>query len=97
MSNSVFLECNKVENVVTHAVWHEIRGWDDYSSGDISMDEGDIPTTDLDLLQHCMDHLIEMPCGLADALDGALEFELGITINGTFHEWDEIKHILGKK
>ena len=95
MSNQIYIDCNKVENVVSKTIHYEIKTWDNYNSGDTSIGEDEIPANDLDCLQYCKDYGSDASIGICDVIDGILEFCSGVTINATWYEWEEIKHIFG--
>ncbi len=95
MPNTIFINVNKVENVVTKKIYHEIEVWDDYNSASISITKEDIPKTDLDALQYCIDYGSDDCLGLSDVIDAILEYRSCVTINGTFYDWNEIKQLFG--
>jgi len=95
MSNSAHIDVEKCENVVTKAVYYRISAFDNYNTGDVSIEEDQIPQTDIDALQYCIDNASDMSHGICDIVDSLLEYQKGVTINGTFYDWDEIKGCFG--
>ena len=63
--------------------------WDDYEKAYDNTWES-IPENDLDVLQKCLDSEDEIFIGMMDTL---LENQSGVYINGTWYDWDEIKHL----
>ena len=95
MSNSIGVDVNKVENVISKTTYFEITAWDDYNNGSISLEEVQLPTTDIETLQLCQSHGSECSIGIYDVISTISEFEKGVTVNGNFYEWEEIKHLFG--
>ncbi len=95
MSNAAYIDVNEIKNVVTKTVFYEVKVWDNYNEGDIFVGDTEYPKTDLDALQYCIDCAFDMPDGINDVIDNLLEYRKGVTINATFYEWDEIKHLFG--
>jgi len=93
MSNAIFIDTNKVENLITKAVEYEIRIWDNYNSGDISITKEEIPANDLLALQYLIDIGSDESKNVCDVVDALLEYQCGVTINGTYYSWEEIKHL----
>ena len=97
MANAIFIDCNKVENVVSKTIHYEIKAWDNYASGDTSILEEQVPKTDLDCLQYCIDYGSDGCSNISNVIDGILEFRADIEINATLYSWDEIKHLFGEE
>jgi len=97
MSNPAYIDINEVKNVVTQTVHHAVFVWDNYNGGDVSVDDVEFPKTDLDALQYCIDTASDESNGICDVIGSLLEYQKGVTINATFYEWDEIKHLFGMK
>ncbi len=75
----------------------EIKAWDNYASGDTSILEEQVPKTDLDCLQYCIDYGSDGCSNISNVIDGILEFRADIEINATLYSWDEIKHLFGEE
>jgi hypothetical protein len=76
----------------------EIVVADDYAMGTIDLDSSDtFYEDDLELLAMVVQSIAE---GGFDAITGVLdhvqECERGMNIEGTWYDWEEIKHVLGK-
>jgi len=95
MSNRVYANVNKVENVKTGKIYYEIDIYDAYEYGSIDIEKEQIPATDLDLLQHLIDYGSDESEKITGILDFLLEHGKGITINDTLYDWGEIKHLWG--
>ena len=57
--------------------------------------EEDIPETDIDALQYLIDYGSDESSNICDVIDSLLEYQKGLTINNTYYDWDEIKHLFG--
>jgi len=97
MSNAIFIDVNKIENVITKTIYYAIEVWDNYNSGSTCIEKEEIPKTDIEALRYCKDISSDIAGDFCDVIDVIEEYEIGVTINGTFYSWDEIKHIFGVK
>ncbi len=93
MSNSIYIDVNKVENVISKTIYFEITAWDDYNHGSTSIEENQLPTTDIETLQLCIDYGVNASINIHDVVESISDFEKGVTVNGNFYEWDKIKHL----
>ena len=93
MSNRIFIDVNKVTNVVTNDSFFEITISDNYNSGEVLITEEQIPKTDIEALQYLKDYGSDESTGVCDVIDALLEYKYGVTINGTHYSWEEIKHL----
>jgi len=96
MSNRIYANANKVENLRSGEIYYEVDIFDSYEYGSINISEEEIPQNDMDTLQH----LINRPDDsedIANLLDFMREHKKGITINDTFYDWEEIKHLFPDK
>ena len=93
MSNTYYVDVNKVENVKSGNFFYEIAMRDDYNRGSIDITEEEIPKTDIDTLRYCLDNRIDAYDGLCDVIDAILEYQSCVTINNTHYSWNEIKYL----
>ena len=98
MSNQVYLETVEVKRTYKpdEALWIEARIYDNYNSGDTIIPKEDCGVNledDLSILQFCKDYGSDENAGICDIIDSLLENQKGLTINGTFYDWEEIKHL----
>ena len=95
MSNRAYANVNKVTNIVTNNSYFEIDIFDNHNYGSVIIEEEQIPKTDIDALKYLRDNGSYESDDVCDLIDSLLEYNNGITINDTFYEWEEIKHIFG--
>ena len=101
MSNRAYLEtieCKRTKGGIGQT-WIEARIYDDYNTGEIIIppDNGVDIENDLDILQYCKDYGSDDSAGMCDVIDSILEYQKGITINATFYDWNELKHLFGEQ
>ncbi|KKK83555.1 hypothetical protein LCGC14_2792210 [marine sediment metagenome] len=92
MANAIFIDVNKVENLISKTIHYEIKAWDSYNLSDLSITEEEIPNTDLDSLKLCIENSQDFE-KMLDIMAAIVEYESGVTINATYYDWDEIKHL----
>lgn len=98
MSNQICLETVEVKRTYgsNEASWIEARIFDNYNNGETIIPKEDCGVNlkdDLSILQYCKDYGSDDSAGMCDVIDSLLENQKGLTINGTFYEWEEIKHL----
>jgi len=95
MSNRAYIETVEVKRTYGDITsWNEVRVYDDYEGGEVLLPTKDVGVSledDLSILQYC-DNCDES-IGLSNVIDSLFKNKKGITINGTWYDWDEIKHI----
>lgn len=97
MSNTTFINANKIINFANGKVSFSIEIEDDYNSGSVSLDIEEMPKTDLDALQYLIDFGTDLSKDVSDLVDAILEYEYGVYINNTPYDWVDIKHLFNKK
>jgi len=93
MSNLININVNKVENVVTKVVYYEIEAFDNYIHDSICIEEEQISKTDIDILQYLIDYSFYESGNIYDIVSSMHENQKGVSINNTYYEWEEIKHL----
>ncbi len=93
MSNAIYIDVNKVENVVSKAISYVIEVWDDYNQGSTSIIEEEVPQTDIDALICCITYSADGSSDISDVINAIEEYQEKVTINGTEYSWDEIKNL----
>ena len=105
MSNRIIIETYESKKTRGEEKCIEVDVSDSYSGGRVSIglkeNIGDLGVDledDLSILQYCWlkissaDEDIDSQ-SIAKLIDYIVEDEKGVTINGTFYDWSEIKHI----
>ena len=99
MSNRIHLEAREIKILKTGDTWQELHISDDYGSYSIdncnTLEDGfKIPDDDFDKLKLCIELQKEGDC---EDLDGILSYmkdhEKGITIDGVWYDWEDIKEL----
>ena len=94
MSNSVYIETQKVEKTYTEEETRlQIHVADNYAEGAFDVD--DIPDDPMKILQLCKDIGSGVSSNIGSIIDFVLEQQIGVNINTVFYGWDEIKHVFG--
>lgn len=97
MSNPIYINVNKVKNIITKTVIYSIEIQDSYNSGSIRIEDEGVPETDLEALQYLINDGSVQSKQVFDVVNSILEYESGVTINATFYDWDEIKHLFNEE
>ena len=90
MSNRYCVERLEIKFIATNEVDKTLRVFDDYETNDYILET--FPDDDLECLKMCIEQQLEKQFDY-HTLDGLFEDQKGVDIDGTFYDWDEIKHL----
>ena len=106
MSNRVYIETLEIRRTYAEEKCIAIEAHDDNEAGTVSIglmeNIGDLGVdleNDLSILQYCWKNMSDRDeedvdvRTIASIIDYLVESERGVTINGTFYDWEEIKSI----
>jgi len=102
MSNNISIERQEVKKVKTGEISKQIHIVDDYAQDCISlfmMDLENFPDSDIDLLEIMVKGLAEKVFEsppTESIFDYIVENEKGVSIDGTYYDYDEVKQIFEK-
>jgi hypothetical protein len=99
MSNKVVIQQQTVNVRNSGHTFKEVTVFDNYESGSIYLEEysDDFYDDDLELLTFVLDAVKENASKeVKSVIEAVSEYEIGIEIEGTFYEWEIIKHIFDK-
>ena len=100
MSNLAYIQTVEVKKTYAEEIVIDVRVWDNFTEGDSYIgekgqvgDRGVDVKDDMSILQYCKDIGSDDSASICSVIDSILENKKGVEINGTFYEWDKIKHI----
>jgi hypothetical protein len=93
MSNKVVIQQRAVTVRNSGNTFREIMIFDDYAQGSILIDE--FFDDEIELLNYILEYLAaEILEPIQSIFDYITEFQTGVEIEGTWHEWEKIKPII---
>ena len=95
MSNCAYIDINKIEKVKTGEIRYEIAIFDSYNSGSVDIEKEQTTMTDIETLQYLVDNNPDESDDVYLLISSLVENQKGVSVNGTFYDWDEIKHLFG--
>lgn len=93
MSNPVYIGTEKVENIVTGKIVHQISIQDSYGYAILEIVDSEIPENDIEALDMCIKKVFEENEIASEILNSAIYGKKGFNINGTWYDWEEVSHL----